>query len=250
MLQLDRLDKGPARRDASRALHNAGREPVYPLEFRSQFGEDALIWTLTGGALDGFFIEVGAFDGYNYAATYALECVGWKGLLVEAIPERAAECRARRPRSRVVHAALGAAGGSETTFTVTDDAYGGMMSYVRPSASHKKSVLSGNSTQVTVPQTTMNELLEGHSGEIDAAVIDVEGSELALLAGFDLRRYRPRVLLIEDNVRGGDPALTDYMAPLPYVHVAQLKVNRVYVRDDLAAEWARRLAPLVAPSKS
>ncbi|MGE3274324.1 MAG: FkbM family methyltransferase [Vicinamibacterales bacterium] len=238
---IDRLAPAASRAAAASALAAAGRAPAYPLEFRSQFGEDALIWTLTGGQLEGFFIEAGAFDGYRYAATYALECLGWTGLLVEAIPERAEECRVRRPRSRVVHAALGEIAGGETTFTVTEDPYGGLLSYVDPKAVGKKSVTAMKSRAVTVPTTTLDALLEGHQGEIDAAVLDVEGVEIPLLRGFDLTRFRPKLLVIEDNSRGADPALADYMAGHPYVQIAWLKVNRVYVREDLAEAYAARL---------
>jgi FkbM family methyltransferase len=241
-VKLDKLEKKACRRQAIEALAAARREPVYPVEFKSQFGEDALIWTLCAGQLDGFFIEVGAFDGYNYSATYALECVGWEGLLIEAIPERADECRARRTRSRVVHAALGAVHGGNATFTVTEDAHAGMFSYVAGIATQKKSVASTPSRIVSVPLTTMNELLGDRREAIDAAVIDVEGSELSLLAGFDLRKYRPKVLLIEDNSRGSDSTLADYMTGFPYTQIAWLKVNRVYVREDLAAVCAQRLA--------
>jgi FkbM family methyltransferase len=239
VVDLGRIDKKPHVAAARRALSEVGRSPVHPLEFRSQFGEDALIWMLSGRQLDGFFIEVGAFDGYNYSATYALECLGWTGLLVEAIPERAAECRARRPHSRVVHAALGDNANGTTSFTVTEDDYGGMFSYT-PEALREKHKTVARSREVTVPRTTMNELLRGHRGEIDAAVIDVEGSELPLLAGFDLDALRPKMLLIEDNVRT-DPALADYMTGLPYTQLAWLRVNRVYVRNDLVDEWRPRL---------
>jgi FkbM family methyltransferase len=240
-IHIERLEKRTCRRQAIEALAVAGREPVYRVEFRSQFGEDALIWTLFAGQLNGFFIEVGAFDGYNYAATYALECVGWEGLLIEAIPERAHQCRARRKHSRVVHAALGATHGGETTFAVTEDAYAGMFSYVSGTSQQKKSVTSAPTRLVTVPLTTMNELLHDHRGEIDVAVIDVEGSEVPLLAGFDLHKHQPKVLLIEDNARGADPAVSNCMAAMPYTQVAWLKVNRVYVRADLAPSWAERL---------
>lgn len=239
LVDLRRIDKKPHAAAARRALSEAGRPAVHPLEFRSQFGEDALIWMLCGRQLDGFFIEVGAFDGYNYSATYALECLGWTGLLVEAIPERADECRTRRPHSRVVHAALGDTHGGTTSFTVTDDDHGGMFSYT-PDALREKHKTAARTRQVTVPLTTMNELLREHRGEIDVAVIDVEGSELSLLTGFDLQAWRPKMLLIEDNVRT-DTALADYMAGLPYMQVAWLRVNRVYVRDDLAADWRPRL---------
>src|SRR5258708_7583815 len=65
-------------------LRRHKREPVMPIEFTSQFGEDLLAWTLLGQPTNGFFIEAGAFDGYRYSVTYPLETMGWKGLLVEA----------------------------------------------------------------------------------------------------------------------------------------------------------------------
>jgi hypothetical protein len=52
------------------------------VEFRSQCGEDALIWDAFNGQLDGFYIEVGAFNGYDFSVTYALDCIGWNGLLI------------------------------------------------------------------------------------------------------------------------------------------------------------------------
>src|SRR3954467_449899 len=73
--------------EATMKLLSLGRKPALPtLEFRSQFGEDSMLWALFAGQLDGFFIEVGAFDGYDCSVTYALEAIGWKGLLVEPIP--------------------------------------------------------------------------------------------------------------------------------------------------------------------
>src|SRR5262245_62505332 len=50
---------------AEARLALTGRRPRFPVEFRSQFGEDLFFWELFGGKLDGFFIEVGAYDGYR-----------------------------------------------------------------------------------------------------------------------------------------------------------------------------------------
>lgn len=220
--------------EAEAALGREGRKPKVPVEFRSQFGEDLFVWDALGGQKEGFFIEVGAFDGYHYSVTYALEAVGWKGLLVEAIPERYEQCVARRPDSRVVNAALSRKGSTgTTTFTVADDHFGGMLSYLDENGAHAKQI--GNripTKKVTVPLTTMDALLSDHVGEIDVAVIDVEGGELDLLDGFDLARHRPRMVLIEDNSRGKEPALGQYMANQPYAHVGWIEVNRVYVRQD------------------
>ncbi len=231
--------------EAAGRLREAGRSAALPIEFRSQFGEDLLLYDLFEGQTEGTFIEVGAFDGYNYSVTYALEAMGWKGLLIEAIPERAAECAKRRPNSKVVHAALGKRGSSgETAFTVLEDQYGGMLSYHTTSRRHQQLNEKAPRRTVTVPYTTMDDLLSQWGpagGEVDVAAIDVEGGEVALLQGFDLHRHRPKVMLIEDNSRGADPALREYMSTQPYVMCGWLEVNAVFVRADLT-EFQRRMA--------
>ncbi len=221
--------------EAAEALRETGRKPRMPLEFRAQIGEDVLIWDMLGRQTEGFFIEVGAFDGYSFSVTYALEAIGWSGLLVEAIPERAAECRKRRPGSRVEHAAISRPGaGSTATFHVAADELGGMRSFLHTTAVNISSMDEAGVQRrpVTVPLTTMNDLLKSHSGPIDAAVIDVEGGEVALLEGFDLKKYRPRLMLIEDAMMGRDPALAKYMSTQPYTQVGWLEFNRIYVHNE------------------
>lgn len=220
--------------EAREKLAASGRKPRMPLEFRAQYGEDLLIYDVFEGKPEGFFIEVGAFDGYHYSVTYGLEAMGWNGLLIEAIPERAEQCRQRRPHSRVVNAALSRRGSSGTTeFTVTEDQYGGMLSYHTTTKDHLASTAPAKKTLVSVSLTCMDELLKDHTGEIDVASIDVEGGEVPLLQGFDLHKHRPKLLLLEDNSRGANPALREYMATQPYTLIAWLEVNAVYVRADL-----------------
>lgn len=221
--------------EATNNLAAAGRKPTMPIEFRAQFGEDLLIYDLFDGKPDGYFIEVGAFDGYNYSVTYALEAMGWKGLLIEAIPDRAKECKERRKNARVVNAALSRRGSTgETTFTITTDQYGGMLSYHTTTQQHLNDTQKAPKATVTVPLTTMDDLLkEGAPSEIDVASIDVEGGEVPLLQGFDLHKHRPKVLLLEDNSRGADAALREYMSTQPYVMCGWLEVNAVFIRADL-----------------
>jgi FkbM family methyltransferase len=226
--------------EARDALREAGRRPRMPIEFRSQFGEDLVLWDFFAGQLDGFFIEVGAFDGYYYSVSYAFEAIGWNGLLIEAIPERYEQCVQRRPHSRVVHAALSGRGAPDTVeFTVTEDPYGGMLSYLDVGTKHAAEVKSLKHRRVKVPQTTINDLLAGHQGPIDFASIDVEGVELLVMDGFDLEKHRPKVLMIEEN-SGDDPALTRFMAQTAYKEVLRLRnINRIYIRPDLMDQWER-----------
>src|SRR5215831_4591146 len=55
----------------------------------------------------GFFVEAGANDGLAQSNTLYLErYLGWRGLLVEPIPELARLCRVNRPRAMVEECAL------------------------------------------------------------------------------------------------------------------------------------------------
>lgn len=246
MIESQRLRRRLSALEAQEHLRRAGRPARMPVEFRSQYGEDALLWDFFAGQLSGFFIEVGAFDGYTYSVSYAFECIGWNGLLVEAIPERFAECAKRRPHSRVVHAALSRRGSSGVAeFTITEDHFGGMCSYLHPVQEHVESdvVKTAGRRTVRVPLTTMNDLLTDHKGDIDFASIDVEGAELLLLDGFDLERHKPKLVLIEDIKVGagdGNPLLLKVMQQRGYQEVARLAVNRLFARSELAPEWYRR----------
>jgi FkbM family methyltransferase len=225
--------------NATQALKSAGRTPRRPVEFRSQCGEDGVIWTAFAGQLDGFYIEVGAFNGVDLSVSFMLDCLGWRGLLIEPIPDRYAECVRNRQDARVVHAALGAPGGpSTTTFNVTADRFGGMLSSV--GGGHAEPGAYTSVQQVTVPLTTMNALLADHTGPIDVAVIDVEGSEVPLLQGFDLRRFRPRLLIVEDTQQETTP-LTRYMASTEYLPIGRCEFNRLYAHPDGAETLARRI---------
>lgn len=219
--------------EARLALLDQGRTPRMPIEFRAQYGEDLWIWDILGHQTEGFFIEVGAFDGYHFSATFGLEAMGWNGLLIEALPKQAEVCRQRRPHSRVVHSALGRRDASGTVeFVSVQDEHGGMLSYVEAGTEHSRRVAAQKlqTSTIEVPVTSLDALLEGHSGPIDAAVIDVEGAELDVLDGFSLDRFKPRLLLLEDNSGGRNSALGDYMAKQPYVFAGWLAVDRLYVR--------------------
>ncbi|MBY0309205.1 MAG: FkbM family methyltransferase, partial [Phycisphaerales bacterium] len=207
----------------------AGRRP----EFRSQFGEDCALWEVLDRQTSGFYIEAGAFDGRSFAVTHAFDAMGWEGLLVEAIPAKAEECRTNRPDARVVQAALAHEHGGTVTFHVTGDAFGGMLSYLDPNSDHGRQAAAAGTpvTKVEVPRTSLNELLKDHTGPVDAAVIDVEGGEVEVLKGFDLGRFAPRVMLIEDNDLRPNSPLMQYMARQggDYHLLGNVAMNRIYL---------------------
>jgi len=233
--------------EAGNVCREAGVTPRFPIDFRAQFAEDQVAWEALGRPTSGFFIEAGAFDGVNFSVTYALEAMGWTGLLVEPHPVRSRECGANRPNSRVVQAVLTAPGhGPTVEFVTVEDRYGGMLSYVPGTSQHAASIEQQNAARTTVKvlATTLDALLESHTGPIDLVSLDVEGHEVEALKGFTLARWRPRMILIEDDQSNPREDVSRQMHGQAYSHACWVECNRLYVthaEPGLAQGLARAL---------
>ncbi|HWC63817.1 MAG TPA: FkbM family methyltransferase [Rhizomicrobium sp.] len=155
---------------------------------------------------NGLFIEAGANNGLAQSNTYWFERFrGWRGILIEAVPDVAAKCRQNRPRARVVNAALVA---SEDTKTITVTT-GNLMGYVtghfadkEQEARHRRFAVEYQNlpglNEVQVPARTLAGILEEYNlGRIDLFSLDVEGYELEVFKGMNVERHRPRHLCVE-----------------------------------------------------
>lgn len=154
----------------------------------------------------GFFVEAGANDGYLQSNTYWFARFrGWRGVLVEPIPELYRDCVRQRPESRVFNCALVP---PEREGDMVTMHYGGLMSIVRgvnespgADAAHAEagSQLGWDlNYEVHVPGRTLTSVLaEAGAPEVDLLSLDVEGFEVDALAGLDMDRFAPRFAVVE-----------------------------------------------------
>jgi FkbM family methyltransferase len=153
----------------------------------------------------GFFIEAGGNDGLAQSNTYWFERFrGWRGMLIEALPNQAKLCRANRPRAEVIQAALVANDSLKSIRIKVADLMafipGGRsaaeedvhMSWARKVWSLKEI------PEIEVPAMTLSRILDARSGApVDLFSLDVEGYEIPVLQGMDPDRHRPRFILVE-----------------------------------------------------
>jgi FkbM family methyltransferase len=165
----------------------------------------------------GFFVEAGAYDGYDQSNTYRLERVlGWRGVLVEPIRYLAREAARERPRSRVFNCALVDADSDGEPVSLL---YGGLLTTVAgargiPSDDHEWVAAAHAVAQEqpahefrTTGRALSSILDEVEAPEIDFMSLDVEGFEVSVLRGLDFERHAPRWLLVE--ARSGATAQSD-----------------------------------------
>lgn len=219
-----------------------GKAPRLPPLFKAHNGEDLVLFELfnpPGSPLktSGLAIECGAHDGETGSLTYILDAMGWDCVLVEPLPHLAARCRASRPRAKVVESALSKRGSSGTVRIEVVEGNEGS-SYLS-SEGHAGRGSRKKSRTLEVPLSTMDGALGDELRQVDVLVLDVEGSELNVLDGFDLGRFRPRVMVIEDHELGEGGGLVEYLSPRGYAHAGWVWRNRIFIRADDAALMAR-----------
>jgi FkbM family methyltransferase len=159
--------------------------------------EDRLKAEFFGPQTKGFFVEVGANAPQQGSQSWQFEKAGWTGVLVEPQPDLAERLRQAR-QAHVVAAACSSPANAGSTMT---------LHVLGPHSSlNRELAVTGvvAESEVEVPIRTLDEILQeiGAPSPIDFISIDVEGHEVEVLAGFDLDRWRPRLLLLEDHVTG------------------------------------------------
>jgi FkbM family methyltransferase len=166
------------------------------------------------GEKSGYFVEVGANDPVSGSQTWELEQRGWSGVLVEPQPSLAAKLGEQRS-AKVFAAACSSRVNSGQMLPLY--LAGGASSFDKRLQSP---IIRPHGT-INVPLRTLDEILieAGAPTDIDFMSIDVEGHEIEVLDGFDLARWRPKLLMIED-------------------FLLHLRVHRCLVRRGY--QWLRR----------
>ncbi len=195
---------------------------------RAIFGpehQQRLVTAFFGEGYRGTFVDVGAADVQRNSQTYDLEQAGWSGVLIEPRPDCAEQLRRER-RSPVFEVACSSPAKAGTTMTL--HLAGGHSSL------NDTFVVAGMTSkgEITVAVRTLDDVLTeaGLTAPIDLVSIDVEGHEPEVLAGFDLQRWRPRVLVIEDHVL--NLRLHRLLQGRGYKWVQRVDFNGWYVPDD------------------
>jgi len=192
----------------------------------------------------GKLIEVGAFDGVSFSNSMGLLDRGWHGILVEPVPTFAAKCEARylnNPNIRVIRKAISNKSGSQklnlagplSTLSAENVIEYKTLDWSRSSVSD---------ISIEVQTLTLDELLNAElmDSDFDLLIVDVEGFEQEVFEGFDLKRWNPKMLVIElsdfhptlKSNRQDHSNLSDSLTDFGYSIIYKDAINTIFLRTD------------------
>tara|TARA_A100001388_G_C28666529_1_gene449396 strand:+ start:183 stop:896 length:714 start_codon:yes stop_codon:yes gene_type:complete len=148
----------------------------------------------------GFFVEVGAYDGESFSNTSCLADHGWSGIYIEPIKEFSEKCRKRHKNNSNVKVLNLAAGIEEKEITIYQ---GDTLSTTSEDQMNKYKKISWSKhikfkKQICIQKPLEKILLENDVPLFfDILVVDVEGKEKEVFDSFDLKKWQPKMLIVE-----------------------------------------------------
>ncbi|MCB1671549.1 MAG: FkbM family methyltransferase [Gammaproteobacteria bacterium] len=200
------------------------------LDFKGYSAQDLIAYLYFHGKPNGFFVDIGAYDGVEISNTWLLEQLGWSGICIEPIPEIFALLDRNRNCSKY-NVAVSSLAAGEAGFVKVSERLGlsGLQQQM-PERIRKGLEKQGlELEQVTVKTMTFGEIMRNHPqvGLVDFLSIDVEGAELDVLESIDFERFRFRLITIENNA--GRAVLQDTLERRGYRLFLDLGVDLMFV---------------------
>ena len=165
----------------------------------SQIGQDKNVVSFYKQKRNGFFVEIGAYDGVALSNTYALErYYDWNGICVEPLSYRYEQLIINR-KAKCSNLAVYNKSDIDVSFDVEGDA--GMLSGINTHIDAHKYIVDKNKKTVTVKTISLNDLLEKFSAPnfIEYLSLDTEGSEYEILKALDFEKWKFGLIDVEHN---------------------------------------------------
>lgn len=159
------------------------------METYSQAGQDLWVLNLLKNKKNGFFLDIGAYDGVKYSNSYLLEKnFNWNGLMVEAHPNNYDSLRKNR-KSIIAPYAISDINGD----ILFENNYG-----------TGSKITSDNGFKVEC--ITFKKLFQIYDVPkiIDYMSLDIEGYEYKSLTEFPFDEYKCKTITVEHNLYLGD----------------------------------------------
>jgi FkbM family methyltransferase len=167
-------------------------------ETSSQLSQDLFVIYFTGGKKDGFFLEIGACNGFKLSNSLVLEKHGWKGIVSE--PNPIWHNKLINRKCIISKKAVFSKSGLKLKFKSVEKypELSGLEQYLEKDNNYE---FRNNANTNEVETISLNDLIEENASEnnIDYISIDTEGSEYEILKNFNFKKYNVEIITVEHN---------------------------------------------------
>jgi FkbM family methyltransferase len=200
----------------------------YGRSHNSEHAEEWIIRDFFNDRRGGTFVDVGSYHYRRFSNTYYLDqMLGWSGVAVDAQEEFAADYAKYRPRTKFFsYFVSDRSDAVESLFVPTINK---LVASSNKDFAERGEIAGGRERKVHT--ITLNDLLaRARVSKIDFMSMDIELAEPRALAGFDIDRFAPRLVVVEAHPEIRQQLL-DYFAQHRYRVVGR------YLRADPDNLW-------------
>ena len=190
--------------------------------FFSQFGEDRILNEIfISSKTNGFYVDVGCYHPIKHSNTYRFHKKGWSGINIDIERDKIQVFNLTRKSDHNVLAPVSST--SEIVKIYKTQNYGVGTTTKKEFIKKQGEIIETNSLK----SQTLNYIIENspfNNKEIDLLSIDTEGTDFDVLKSLDLKKYCPKVIVIESH----RDRIEDIINSDIYLY---LKKNNYYLRS-------------------
>lgn len=182
---------------------------------------DKVISQYFDGDYIGGCIEVGSHDGIIHSNTKYFENKGWYNLSIE--PNPLPYEKLKMNRKNTLNYAISSENKNNISFYVshTHDELSSLIDQFK----------ENERDQIKIDVRTLDYCIENYYkyDKIDFISIDTEGTELDVLKGFDINKWQPKLMIIENNDNDNN-IIEEYLRDFDYIKDKRYEVNDFYIK--------------------
>ncbi len=195
----------------------------------AQSGEDMILNTILNNIKKGVYIDVGANDPYFQSNTHFFYELGWQGINIDANPESIRKLNKTRKRDINIEALISNKDTKLKYFFYENSAYNGVV--------YNENIPSKLKYSKTIKSKTLSDVLNNKKViTIDFLSIDAEGHDFEVLLSIDLKKYRPKAIVVEsfaDNITNDlNSKIATHLNIYNYVLFSRTVTNSIYISDE------------------
>jgi FkbM family methyltransferase len=215
-----------------RFLQKTLAKPIFKFSFEeyehssnyfSQNGEDIILLSLFKEP--GFYVDVGAHDPIIKSNTFLLQQKGWSGINIDPNESTINRFNAKRPSDQNIRALISNESSSYEYLHYNEPAVNCISSERRSEIDKKYKLLKTEKVKSRRLSDVLNSANIPESG-IDVLDVDCEGHDLSVLQSNDWGKFRPKVILAEENEEN-ENSIHTYLENLHFSLI--LKINNTLV---------------------